>query len=506
MKRFHIWLFRKLFWVQKTLPIRRQHKIRLDVQQLEQKDLLSNVIIHGSLPYIVGAKPGQSPVISEYDSATGSLLASYMAYDSSFKGGVRVALADLNGDGVPDLIAAPGPGMAPIIKVFDGATGNLLSSFDAFAPGFLGGVTVDAGNIGEGRMGIIVGADAGAGPHVETFTLNGTLVDSFYAFSPSFRGGLSVALGISPLGQAEAIVGSGAGAAPSIKVFDLGTNSVIQTLSPYSPGYMGGLQVAAGDLNKDGTTDILVSPKNAPELHIQGYDGKTGNLLENFNASGFDAGSSGTVGFAQLTSSVPAITIAGYRNGAAEEQIYNGVPQTNQAVPTLVSTFPPVAATPLLTPGVPPPKPICIQPVSLPNTVSAPRVVPIGDCTPDQVTTTSCGSDTLVTESAGASDIPSGASVGGGDNVATGFISMNSTDLSSNGFGSDWGLTRSWTNNVLVVAGDYFGIGWTVSQNPYLLQAAGVTQLLWSPMGTIFRPLICKRAVAIRNEILGGAI
>src|SRR5438045_2187130 len=58
-----------------------------------------------------------------------SAFSSFMAYSPSFAGGVRVAAGDVNGDGLMDVVTAPGPGGAPNVKVFDGKTGMLLQSF-----------------------------------------------------------------------------------------------------------------------------------------------------------------------------------------------------------------------------------------------------------------------------------------------------------------------------------------------------------------------------------------
>lgn len=41
-----------------------------------------------------------------------------------YTGGAWVAVADVNGDGAPDYLSAPGKGAAPLVKVTDGTTGN----------------------------------------------------------------------------------------------------------------------------------------------------------------------------------------------------------------------------------------------------------------------------------------------------------------------------------------------------------------------------------------------
>ena len=47
--------------------------------------------------------------------AAGRELDSFMAYEDSFQGGVRVALGDVNGDGFPDLVTGAGPGGGPAV-------------------------------------------------------------------------------------------------------------------------------------------------------------------------------------------------------------------------------------------------------------------------------------------------------------------------------------------------------------------------------------------------------
>src|SRR5205823_5206653 len=71
-------------------------------------------------------------------------------------GAGRLAVADVNGDGIPDLIVAQGPNNAPLVTIFDGssiftqaAAGatsqsrvRTLAQFFAYDPRFVGGVFV----------------------------------------------------------------------------------------------------------------------------------------------------------------------------------------------------------------------------------------------------------------------------------------------------------------------------------------------------------------------------
>jgi hypothetical protein len=99
--------------------------------------------------FVTGAGPGGGPHVQVFDGRTGKPLFGFFAYDPLFTGGVRVSAADVNGDGVADVITAPGPGGSPHVRIFDGAallTQSLveLFGFMAYDVAFSGGVYVAA--------------------------------------------------------------------------------------------------------------------------------------------------------------------------------------------------------------------------------------------------------------------------------------------------------------------------------------------------------------------------
>jgi hypothetical protein len=242
-----------------------------------------------------GADTGAPPLVKVFDAITGAEKFEFMAYDSSFRGGVRVATADIEGNGIPDIITAPGPGMAPEVRVFSGKTGAPLpgprGGFLAYDSTFHGGVFVAAGRTNSGfTTNIITAPGAGGGSQVKTFSgYNATLLLSFNAYSPGFNGGVDVAAArFSGKSHDDIITGPGAGSAPVVHVFDGATGAQVGgplgSFLAYEPTYLGGVFVATGDMNDDGTPDIITGPGAGHSPEVKVFSGAGGAVLRDFQA------------------------------------------------------------------------------------------------------------------------------------------------------------------------------------------------------------------------------
>lgn len=235
---------------------------------------------------VVGADAGGGPHVRVLNAATGAELYSFFAYDPGFRGGVRVAMGDVNGDGIPDIVTAAGPGGGPHVKVFDGNDLHLLANFFAYDAGFRGGVNVAVGDLNnDGHADIVTGADAGGGPHVRAFSgVNGSQLRSFFAYAPAFTGGVRVAVGDTDGdGFEDIITGAGPGGGPHVQVFSGQNGATLQSFFAYSIAFTGGVFVAAGDCDADGKADIVTGAGRGGAPHVEVFSG-TGKLLQSFLA------------------------------------------------------------------------------------------------------------------------------------------------------------------------------------------------------------------------------
>ena len=185
--------------------------------------------------YAVGADTLGGPRVTVYN-PDGSVRFNFFAYDPDTRFGVNVALGDIDGDGVSDIVASAGKGGAPHVKVLSGVDLHELFSFYAFDSTFRGGCNIAVGDTnGDGRNDLVVSAGPGGGPRVRVLdgttltritgpveSIPGVLIADFFAFDASFLGGSSVAVvDRDGDGVGEVVTGAGPGGLPLVRAWDV---------------------------------------------------------------------------------------------------------------------------------------------------------------------------------------------------------------------------------------------------------------------------------------------
>jgi hypothetical protein len=256
-----------------------RHSNRPRVERLEDRTTPA-----GSNLLAFGADAGGLPLVRLFDPNTQTQVRAFLAYDAAFRGGVHVALGDVNSDGIPDVATGAGGGGGPHVKLFDGRTGDLLTEFFAYGTSFSGGVNVAVGDVtGDGKADIITAAGAGGGPHVRLFDLAGNVQSEFFAYDATFHGGVSIAVGdTSGDRRCDIVTGAGLGGGPHVKVFDGATGAERASYFAYDSAFQGGVFVAAADLDGDGACEVITGAGAGGGPHVEVFGGQGGKRAELF--------------------------------------------------------------------------------------------------------------------------------------------------------------------------------------------------------------------------------
>lgn len=182
--------------------------------------------------------PGTPQAVRVVNRKTGVVESSFVAYELNYVGGTRVAIADLDGDGIDEIITAPGRNHVSEVRIFtlQGDPVPGFPSFLAYGAEFTGGVQLTVGYINDDDLPDLITVPSYGAAEVRIFlngydkadathsapALSADRYLSFKAFPVASIGGAVVAAGDmgrlaggsfinDPDGLAEIVVGTGGG-------------------------------------------------------------------------------------------------------------------------------------------------------------------------------------------------------------------------------------------------------------------------------------------------------
>lgn len=217
----------------------------------------------------------------------------------NYTGSLRVAEADTNNDGIADILVGTGPGTPSRVSLFDGNTRSVLFEFNPFESTFLGGVYVALGDLtGDGRADLVVTPDEGGGPRVRAFdgAALTPVADFFGIDDPAFRGGARAAIGdLDNDGTGDLIVAAGFAGGPRVAGYDGAAltagryERLFGDFFVFEETLRNGVFLAVADLNADGFADLIAGGGPGGGPRVLAFSGRellsnTYSVLTNFFA------------------------------------------------------------------------------------------------------------------------------------------------------------------------------------------------------------------------------
>jgi len=177
---------------------------------------------------------------------------------------VWVAIGDVDGDGVNDIITGAGVGGGPRVRAFS-LDGTEVANFFTTDSALRLGVTVAVGDLdGDGQVEVITGT----GSQVNIY--GGVGLQLVRSFNSGLAAPISVAIA-----TGQILVGSGVGESATTRVFSA-TGERTSAQLAFEASFRGGARVATADVNGDGVAEQVVGAgiSGGPRVRVVGVDGE----------------------------------------------------------------------------------------------------------------------------------------------------------------------------------------------------------------------------------------
>lgn len=229
---------------------------------------LADVDQDGSTEYVVAAVAGEAARVAILN-ADGSLRLRFPVLDGKFKGGLNIAVGDLDGDGRPDIVVSPRAGGGPQVEAYH-ADGQRFLNFRAYESSFRGGVDVAIGDVDDdGEQDIVTISGYESPGHLRVFTHRGAPRSlPIFPFGRRSTYGGTIAVGDfvpERPGDEVAIAPLGPGSATILVVDDVG-----RTLGRVKTGERKpqGFTVAAADVDDTVGDELVVATRHTNQVRV----------------------------------------------------------------------------------------------------------------------------------------------------------------------------------------------------------------------------------------------
>lgn len=241
----------------------------------------------GALQYALAPEVDAAPEVYLYHQ-DGSLIRRFGVLDKKFRGGVNLAAGDVDGDGVAELMVTAGPGGGPRVEVY-AADGTLRFGFYAYQKKFRGGVRLASADLdGDAKNEIITISGYESPGHLRVFNHAGkpTTVSVFpFGQTATFGGTVTVADVDAKSPYPEIIVAPLGSGTPALRVLS-SRGKALKTIPVFSEAADRGFELAAANTDADPEPELLVAPRQKiGQVRFYNMDGTVGGFLTPFGGS-----------------------------------------------------------------------------------------------------------------------------------------------------------------------------------------------------------------------------
>lgn len=178
-------------------------------------------------------------------------------YGIYYKGELKVALGDYNNDGKTEVLVAPSPGYNQPIKIYSYSGKLIKEDWYPLGKKYNGGYSVAVRRTINGASQLVVGVGTGKKPEVYIYDNNFNLIKKWLAFETKFVGGVNVATGdLYGKGEDSIIVAPMSQKKPEISVFDV-AGKLLSKFVAYQALGLPGLEIVSANINSDNKDEII---------------------------------------------------------------------------------------------------------------------------------------------------------------------------------------------------------------------------------------------------------